>query len=200
MKKSFFRFDPSLLLLPLLFYKANPDDLFIFLLSVFLHEAGHFFAILCLGYQLSGFSLSLVGAKIRLSDPYIPYKKEIFIYLSGPIMNFFGCLFAFFLLRWRFTRMGVLFFFSNLLLALFNLLPLPGLDGEGALSSFLSLFLSPDARDETMRKIKALFLLFLFFASLSLILFGKNPSLLILSLSLQKENEKTKRKKATKIS
>ncbi len=196
MKKPFFRPDPSLVLLPLLFLRTEPWDLALFLFSVLLHESGHLFCIRLFGYKCQGLSFSLLGAKIRLSDPFIPYKKEIFIYLSGPLLNLFACIPTLFLLRAHFTREGVFFFFCNILLALFNLLPLPGLDGEGALCALLSLFLAPDRRDEKMRKIRSLFLFLLFLFSLYLLFTAKNPSLFILSLGLG-EN---KQKKATKIS
>ena len=194
MKKPFFRIDPSLFLLPFLFWKMPPGDLLIFLSAVLLHEAGHLACASLLGYRTRGILLSLSGAKIFLFESLIPYKKEILIFLSGPLTNLLFCIPGFFLLRWHFTRMGVLFFFSHLLLALFNLLPLPGLDGEGALSSFLSLYLDPETRDEKMTKIRKItFVLFLLFALLFLI-GGNNPSLFFLCFSLSEEK---KTKKAT---
>lgn len=197
MKKSFFSFDPSLLILPFFFRQNQIREVFIFLLAVFIHEAGHLLCLYALGYKSPRLSFSLMGAKILLPSPYIPYRKEIFIYLAGPFFNLLSCLGGVFLLRYRFCTDFIFFFFSNFLLAFFNLLPLTGLDGEGALFAFLSLKTTPRRRDKILAKTRTLFFSLFFTFALYIFTTGKNPSLILLYVLLKMEQ---KRRKATKNS
>ncbi len=189
--KSRFSFTVSFLFpILLLLWKSSPKEILIFLSAVLFHEAGHLLALYTFGYKAKKFSFSLSGAAITSDSSFIPYRKEILIYLAGPLGNAVGMLIAFFLLRIDFTKEGMLLFFCNLLLFLFNLLPIRGLDGERALSAYLSLFFEMDRCERYCNTVSNISLTLLFFFSLYLFIFGKNPSLLLLSLTLFLENKK----------
>ncbi len=186
----------SVLPILLLLWKSSPKEILIFLAAVLFHEGGHILALYAFGYGTKAFSFSSIGASITPNSSFIPYRKEIRIYLAGPLGNALGMLISFFLLRIEFTKEGMLLFFCNLLLFSFNLLPIRGLDGYGVLSAYLSLYLEMEICEKYCRKISAVFLTLLFLLSLYLFLFVKNPSLILLSLTLLLENKKESKMKA----
>jgi len=192
--------EPSFfLLLPLLFWDSHPAELLLFLGAVLLHETGHLLALLAFGACPRRITLSLSGAKLVTHNPYLPYKKEAIVFLSGPLAGFLGCIFAFFLLRWHFTEGGMLFFSFNLLLSLLNLLPVRGLDGGGILYALFCHFGEEYRAVRLAQALHGVSLAFLCAASLWVLKTEKNASLLILTLSLFSESAK-KRKKATTVS
>ncbi|MBQ3075148.1 MAG: site-2 protease family protein [Clostridia bacterium] len=183
----------------LLILRSPIMDILLFLGAVLLHETGHLAALYRYGYPPKRISFSCLGAKMETGESYIPYKKEAAIYLSGPAAGLFGCLLAFFLLRWHFTKAGMLFFSFNLLLTLFNLLPIKGLDGGEALFSLLCLRGEEATAQKISEAIHSISLLLLFTFSLYVLKRENNPSLLILTLSFALGSSE-KRKKATKAS
>ncbi len=196
MKRKPFSFELSALLpLFLLFSKSDRTDALLFLSAVALHEAGHLIALLSFRCRIENFTLSLAGAKIETKDPYLSYKKEARVFLAGPLAGLFGCLLAWFSLRLHFTKGGMLFFSFNLLLALFNLLPIKGLDGGGALFSLLCHYGEEEAAQRVMNLLHCLSLALLLAASLWILEREKNGSLLLLTVALMAGG--TKRKKAT---
>lgn len=196
-KKSPVLIKPSFLVpLCFLFIGSPLQDTLIYFAAVLLHEVGHLLAIYSFGYRAEGLTLSLAGAAIRVNSEYVPYRKEILIFLAGPGGNGVGCLLALILLRMNFTREGMLFFFSNALLALFNLLPIRGLDGERALFSLLCLHTDQEKARLALSVISKVALMFLLTLSILVLKESQNPSLLFLTLALI-WGEAEKRKKAT---
>lgn len=111
------------------------------LLGVCLHEAGHLFALFLCGQRVKASGrLFPLGLTLSPSGRLCSYREELFIALAGAGTNLFCVPAAFLLLRAR-PQSDFLFCFLlfSLGLALFNLLPLPALDGSAALSACLSL-------------------------------------------------------------
>ncbi len=170
----------------------------LFLLSALLHEAGHFLVLLFFGYRKkTAFSLSPAGAILAIDTTFLPYRKEILVYLAGPTFNLIGMGVTLLLLRQTFTFPLLYFFFCNALLCSINLVPIEGLDGYQALFSFICLFHTPEKAKQLLAPINALSCVLLLVASLALFVLEKNLSLLLLIASLLIEG---KTKKATKIS
>ena len=90
-----------------------------FLLAAALHEAAHLAALRALGIPVRGLELRAAGAVIRAKLP--GDRREALALGAGPGANLL--LAAIFWRPWR------LFGLCNLLLGLWNLLPLPGRDG-----------------------------------------------------------------------
>lgn len=89
-----------------------------------LHEGGHLLALYLFGGRLRALRLSLGGAQIVTEQGGMGYGSELLAVLAGPGVNLLLCLLA--------TGGGerwYLFSGINLVLGIFNLLPLPGLDG-----------------------------------------------------------------------
>ncbi len=199
MKKTRFSVEPSFLIpLFLLFWQSPPVHAFLFFCAVLLHETGHLLCLVFFGYKPKKISLSLTGAAIEIEDRYIPYKKEVCIYLCGPLFGMIGCVFSWMLLRRSFTENGMLFFSFCFLLTLLNLFPVKGLDGGEALYAALCHYGEEWQAQSVTNAVHYASLFILFTASLWLFAMENNPSLLILTFSFALG--KTKRKKATNLS
>ncbi len=102
------------------------------------HELGHWAVIRLLGGQVRCLRLSTVGAGMVL-ERSLSYGRECFCALAGPAVNL--------LLAVCFSRgtgeWALVFAGLNLALALFNLLPLPALDGGRALLCAACLLTDP---------------------------------------------------------
>lgn len=119
---------PSLVLwLSMLFY-LRPRLLGAFLLAAGLHELGHYGALVLLGRRPGGVTLSVLGAEMAV--PVLGYRQTILAAAAGPAVNLLlGCL-------WNFCPDLAR---CSLALGLFNLLPIPGLDGGKILAAGLLL-------------------------------------------------------------
>ncbi len=196
MSEKSFAMAPSFLLPVFLLFSGSPPwEILLFTGAVLLHEAGHLAALGFYGCRLRGMTLSFSGLGIQTAEPYLPYKKEAKIFLAGPAAGLLACILTWLVLRWHFTRSGMLFFSFNLLLSLFNLVPIRGLDGGEALFALLCQYGEEDEARRISLGIHTLFLALLLGASLWLLLVEKNVSLLLLTLVFS--TEKAKRKKAT---
>ena len=116
-------------------YYVDPAGCFWpFCASVLLHELGHCIALWCCGVSVSGLRLSVSGA--ALETEAMNYRNEIICALAGPAVS----LALTGLGRW-FPNLAVI----SLGLAVFNLLPVPPLDGGRALRAALLLHLDATA-------------------------------------------------------
>lgn len=96
-------------------------------LSALCHELGHLTALKLVGAKVEQIRLTAFGAEIRTDTRYLSYGREIFCTLAGPAVNLF---LAVVLAR---VTGDYLMAGANLFLGVFNLLPLPSLDGGRAL-------------------------------------------------------------------
>ena len=115
-------------------------------LSALCHELGHLAALAAAGAEVERFRLTAFGAEIRADTRYLPYGREILCTLAGPAVNL---VLALVLARAAgdYALAG-----ANLLLGLFNLLPIPSLDGGRALYLFLSWRRDPIWADQICRR------------------------------------------------
>ena len=100
--------------------------------------------LLVLSTRLIGQPVALGYAKPVPINPYHfknPKKDTALVGLAGPLMNVLIAILLSLLVRFRFpifTEAIVLGILINLILAIFNLIPIPPLDGSKVLVSFLS--------------------------------------------------------------
>ena len=107
------------------------------MLACGLHELGHIAAIQSLGGDVKRIRLTAIGAELVLSRP-LGYWQEGLAALAGPGTNLVLAVLCCGLEDWL-TFAG-----TNLVLALFNLLPVGRLDGGRALHCVLALLAGPD--------------------------------------------------------
>lgn len=132
-----------------LFFITNQIQLyFMIMLFAILHELGHLIAGFIFKFKVEKIELLPIGVSISFSIPVEEYNqkigkgnaleiKKILIALAGPITNF---LIAFVTLVLDFSFLGELaisIVYANLLIALFNLLPIYPLDGGRVLKNLL---------------------------------------------------------------
>lgn len=129
---------PSVILWLSVLGYLHPRIVLPFLLSVLLHEAGHYLCLLVLKQPPRRVVFSLSGA--RMETPPLSYRQEFLTALSGPAVSL--------LLALTLPRFPMLGGYS-LCLCLFNLLPLGDLDGGRMLRCLLLLHLE----DRTARHI-----------------------------------------------
>ncbi len=98
-------------------------EIFPLIISVLVHEAGHILALKLLGGYVGEIKADLKGIEFKMERTALFTGKEIILVsMAGPVA---GLLFAAAAFIWRLDEL----FKINLLLSLFNLLPLKGLDG-----------------------------------------------------------------------
>ncbi len=179
-----------------LFLSSRTEEVLFFLLAVLIHEGGHFFAIRLFRAPVKNFSLSPLGAQIRLEDPYLPYRKELVISLAGPLAGLLCCGGLIFLIRYNFSPLILYFFFCNLFLSLFNLLPAAGLDGGRALYALLCQLSREDVAGNISSAVHAITVIFLVALGIFFWKEGGNPSLFCIAVSLAVGGKEKKPRKS----
>jgi tetratricopeptide (TPR) repeat protein len=165
-----FRFHFSILLsIPIAFYLFHPIDnreitvallwLIGFILSIFLHELGHALAAQVTGTEVRSIVIWLLGGITNLSRKSEKPSHNLVIYAAGPMVNMvlaFLCVLFFLIVSylilpgirsvevylWVQTFINLSFSLAlvNIILIVFNLLPIYPLDGGNILHSAMELF------------------------------------------------------------
>lgn len=121
-----------ILFFSVLIYK-QPERAVPFLAACLLHELGHIAMLHCMKHCRNNISVGFHGMQIHAAG--LSYRQILLATAAGPAANFFGLLLA---------PLSPSFAFYNLALGIYNLLPLPFLDGGSILSAALSMGLAPD--------------------------------------------------------
>lgn len=138
------RFTPGFLFLTaLLLYQSSTAFLISFLVAAALHELAHVGMARLLGIPVRTLSMTAFGCVLTLADEaLIPNRKLLLIAAAGPLLNLSVAALCQGLSH--VAGPAALFGAENLLLALFNLLPVFPLDGAVILSSALSFRMLPE--------------------------------------------------------
>ena len=148
----------AVLLLAVFALVAPPVCLAAVLLAAICHEAGHYVALRLCGGRLAGVSVSAFGAQMRIRDRYrLSYGREALCVLAGPLVN--GTLSWLLGLTGAWREELYIFAGAQLILGVFNLLPLWALDGGRLLWIALAWRTDPFLADKVCRVITAALLL-----------------------------------------
>lgn len=161
------------------------NDIFYYIVVLVLHEYGHYFATKHLGYSVDGLVFAIYGSALKSNNFYKP-KDEIVIALAGPFINviLILCTLA---LWWVFPSLYLFtrsFFVANIMVLIFNLMPIYPLDGGRVLLAMFSKKKSRISLEKVSSKVClgfGLVMLGLFVYSLFV---GTNYSLLFMGLFL----------------
>ena len=145
------------------------------LICALLHELGHYVASRLCRAEPTRIVIYPFGADMVLPVGLRSYKSDIFIALSGPLINII--LFV----------LGITLHFSdffcacNLALAFINLMPIRGLDGGTVLHNVLLSFLTPKTAERIVLAVTFAVLFFLYLFSVYFLFFGVgDPSLFVI--------------------
>ena len=179
--------DYTSLLVPIILgIDGDWNDVWALLLAAAIHECGHLTVAQWLHIPIHSLHISILGARLQLSDPLISYRREWFLCAAGPLFSGLGAVIAFLLapllpnsaLAERFA--GV-----SLALGLINLLPIGWLDGGRMFRMCCYQFFPPNAVRALVRIVSFLFFLIIWMTSIYLLLrVGSSLSLFIFSFSL----------------
>lgn len=127
-------------------------------LALILHEMAHFYVAISKGYRINKIKLDLLGMKLSVSDN-IDKNDRFWIAFCGPALNFALCIIC--CAMWWIVPESFywtsIFFQANLMLAVFNILPIQPLDGGVMLNSLLNK-ISKDKADKISFGINILFI------------------------------------------
>ena len=158
-----------------------------------LHELGHYLAIRLVGGTIKYIRLTAFGAEMAVSRP-LNYWQEGLAALAGPVVNI---MLALVFCSWTW---GAGFAGLNLVLALFNLIPVGRLDGGRVLNCLLALLIGPAYAQRVGEKLDWIFVSLALGAGVWLAASGKNFTLLLIALwlvsGLTKQNNWNYRKRA----
>lgn len=151
------------------------------LVAAAVHEFGHIAAAWCTGRQLDRLTLTALGAELTLKGECVSasFFQDVILSLSGPAANL--------LLAAALTAVhqSPLLLGANLLLGIFNLLPVSPLDGGCALFALLSWLTSLEWADRLTSFVsKSFSLMVILCGALFLFLPGGKPWLLLVGLWL----------------
>ena len=135
----------SFFLLVLLAAVISPAEIVVsVLLAAALHECGHLLALRAYRVPVEGLRLSALGAVLYARGARrLSYGRELIVTLAGCGMNIFcGVLTALLALRLSWVE-GFVLAGAHILVAAFNLLRLPPLEGARALYLIAAFFLGP---------------------------------------------------------
>ncbi len=117
------------------------NDLFLYYIPfIIIHELVHCFTAIILGYSVKSIKMLPFGISASLNEEFITPLDDIFISISGPLINF-----IFFVMFSLFSHKDIHLLMlsqSNLILCIFNLIPAGFLDGGRILKNLLKIFIS----------------------------------------------------------
>ena len=187
-----FRIDLKILFFLILFYFTHQLKMYILImLFCFIHECGHMIVAKCLGFKIQSIELMPFGFFIEISANINDYNKKIlrsnmvelkkiFISIAGPLINL---ILAIIFININ-SEMSEIFVYSNLLIFVFNLIPIYPLDGGRVLKSIISILKGRKRANVIVNSISNVFAIFMTIACSLLILYLKNIAILFIILYL----------------
>ncbi len=148
------------------------------LAAALLHEAGHLAAIGLCGAGVKRITVLPFGIDIERKTKILPLQREFFISLSGPLVNLWT-----FALICLFGGTPGFFAFSNLFLAVFNLLPIKSLDGGEAFYTLLLKLTHPYKASRIANAVSIFFIILIWIAGSYILLF-LNGNLSVFALAV----------------
>ena len=114
------------------------NNIFYYVVTVVLHEYGHYFMTRGLGYEVEGILFNVYGAGLKSNNVY-KRRDDILISIAGPLVNV-GLIIITVCFWWIIPTSYVFtldFFRSNLVVLIFNILPIYPLDGGRIIMAIL---------------------------------------------------------------
>lgn len=189
-----FRIDLKIFLFIILFYVTKQIEIYaIIMFFAILHEFGHLLAGLLLGMKPEKMEIMPYGVSISFKLTPEDYNKKvrrgnqlelkkIVVALAGPVTNF-----IIILIIWQLKVnifLGLIMLYSNLLLILFNLLPIYPLDGGRVIKGILHIFLGKMKAEKYCNHISFITLMIVTFISSIAVYQAENIAIFLIVLVL----------------
>ena len=190
------RIDLKIVLFLLIFFLTKQIEVYIlFMIFAIIHELGHLLIGILMGFKPEGISLIPLGLSIKFSvncNDYskkikkinVIYLKKIIIAMAGPATNF---LIAFIFILFNINMFNCLrenIIYTNLIIGLFNLIPIYPLDGGRIIKNILNIKKDKITSYKCINIISNITLIILTAISSIAILYLKNIAILFIILYL----------------
>ncbi len=189
-----FRIDLKIFLFIILFYFTKQIEIYAMIMFfAILHEFGHLLAGLLLGMKPEKMEIMPYGVSISFKLTPEDYNKKIkygnqlelkkiLVALAGPITNFIIILIVLQIRLNIFSALMILY--SNLLLILFNLLPIYPLDGGRVVKGILHMFFGKRKAERYSNHISFITLMIVTFVSSIVVYQAENIAIFLIVLVL----------------
>lgn len=185
------KIDLKIFLFAILFWFTKQIELYALLMAfAFFHEIGHLVCGLIIGIKPESIKINPLGFQIQFRTPVEDCNKKIkngneqcmkkvMIALAGPLINIFMIVICLFLPQ-SFEPAKTTIIYANLLLAIFNLLPVYPLDGGRILKEIVHIFKGNKKSYEVVNTVSKIVVITLTVVTSITILFIHNIALLLI--------------------
>ena len=180
----------NIFLFLLIFFITNQLEIYtLIMIFALLHEMSHLFCGIILGFKVEMLKIMPLGFAVEFKTNIEDYNRKVFksnilsvkkiiIALAGPICNFLIIILAY-PCNWS---MNIIY--SNLLLLLFNMIPIYPLDGGKILKNILKIFCGNRRANKYTNNTSNIFIILLTMLASILIIAYKNIAILMLIIVL----------------
>ena len=190
------RIDLKILIFLIIFYFTNQIRIYLILmLFCIFHEIGHILVGLILKMKPERLEIMPFGLAISFYTNFNTTKiKEIFVALAGPIVSLILVIMSRYI-QFKFITIQEAIY-SNILILLFNLIPIYPLDGGRIIKGILHIKLGEEFAEELVEKISKITLIILTVISSIGVYYYKNIAIFLICIflwmiCLQEKNAKT---------
>lgn len=140
------------------------------------HESGHVAAFLAMGKKPENISFEATGIKLTNPAGLLSPKKDLIVLCAGCAVNF--------IMAAAFYKISRVFFTANIVIGIFNLMPVYALDGGKIIYTLLCMRLLPHTARRIVNVISAAAIIPLLFFGGALMFYSGNVTLLLTSVYL----------------